>query len=339
VRILFASTQGGGHVGPLLPFARAAVAAGHEVLLAAPGAVAARTGLPLAPLAQAPDRAVRWAPVFTRNSPGLVYTVQELFIGLDARAALPGMQAAVAAFRPDLIVRETCEFASTVVAERHDIPVVQVGVHMDTTVDTGERLVSVAEPALRALGLRHVERLLEATVLTTVPPSLSADSPRLRRFRTQTPPRLARDLIYVSFGSETPHTPYFPRLYRETIAALPTDRPVVVALGRDPSALGAVPDHVRVEHWVDQDTVLPRAAAMVGHGGSGSTLAALAVGVPIAFRPLFVDGPDNARRVSAAGAGRVVEDDLAGTLARLDARAAERIGSEMAALPAPALPS
>ena len=71
---------------------------------------------------------------------------------------------------------------------------------------------------------------------------------------------------------------------------------------------------------------------MVGHGGSGSTLAALAAGVPVAFIPLFVDGHDNARRVDAAGAGRLIEGDLADTVARLDTAAARQIADEIAAL-------
>jgi UDP:flavonoid glycosyltransferase YjiC (YdhE family) len=327
MRILFASTPGAGHVGPLLPFARAALAAGHEVLLAAAGPAARNSELPVAPLAEAPGRAAAWAPVFTPDAPGLAHTLQELFIGLDARAALPGLTAAAGAFRPDLIVRETCEFASTVVAERLQVPLVQVGIHLDTTVDTGEALLAVAEPALRRLGLRAPERLLDAPVLTTVPPSLSPGSPRLRRFRTGTGPRAERELIYVSFGSEAPRTAHFPRVYRDTIAALP-ESPVLIALGRDPADLGPVPDHVRVERWVDQPAVLARASTMVGHGGSGSTLAALAAGVPIAFIPLFVDGPDNARRIAATGAGAIGLD-----LDQLDAGAAQAIADEMAALP------
>src|SRR5687768_3838776 len=99
MRILFASTPGAGHVGPLLPFARAAVAAGHELLLAAAGPAARSSGLPVAPLEEAPGRAAAWAPVFTADAPGLAHTVQELFIGLDARAALPGLAAAAEAFR------------------------------------------------------------------------------------------------------------------------------------------------------------------------------------------------------------------------------------------------
>jgi UDP:flavonoid glycosyltransferase YjiC (YdhE family) len=48
---------------------------------------------------------------------------------------------------------------------------------------------------------------------------------------------------------------------------------------------------------------MAHAGAMVGHGGSGSTLMAMAAGVPLAVVPLFVDQPYNARRVAALGAG------------------------------------
>lgn len=341
MRILFASTPGAGHVGPLLPFARAARAAGHEVRLAAAGSAAQRAGLPVLALREAPGRARAWAPVFTDDAPGVVHVVQELFIGIDAAAALPGMLAAVEAFAPDLIVRETCEFASAVAAERFAVPVVQVGIHLDTATDTSEALLAVAEPALRALGLREPARLLEPPVLTLVPPSLSTPSPRLRHFRSELPPPRERDLVYVSFGSETPRTPHFPRLYRAVVEALSTvDLEVLVALGRDPAELGPVPANVRAARWVDQAAALSRAAVVVGHGGSGTTLAALAAGAPLALLPLFVDGPDNALRVAAAGAGLVAPDvvQLAHAVQRLldDPRpraAAETIAREIAALP------
>ena len=52
---------------------------------------------------------------------------------------------------------------------------------------------------------------------------------------------------------------------------------------------------------------MPHAVAMVGHGGSGSTLTALAWGLPMVLLPLFADQPENARAVDAAGAGIVLE--------------------------------
>ena len=66
---------------------------------------------------------------------------------------------------------------------------------------------------------------------------------------------------------------------------------------------------MHVERWVPQDDVLAHAAAIVGHGGSGTTLGALAAGVPQVVVPLFADQPFNAERVAEAGAGLAVDND------------------------------
>ena len=58
------------------------------------------------------------------------------------------------------------------------------------------------------------------------------------------------------------------------------------------------------------------------HGGSGSTLGALAFGVPLVVIPLFADQPYNARRVHEVGAGIAVEpnrEDIPATIAPLRA--------------------
>ncbi len=345
MRILFATTRGAGHVGPLVPFAHACVRAGHDVVVAAPRAaepLIRRAGIGLVPLDDAPDRAAAWAPVFSRDeAPGAAYVIQELFIGLDARAALPGMLSAVEDWRPDLIVRETCEFASCVAAERFGVPLAQVGIHLDARTDADPQLLAMAGPALRALGLDDADAVGRTPVVTC---SAFGDVPeRVHRFRASNgiPASHPRDLVYVSFGSEAPESRLFPGLYRDTIEAL-ADFPVLLTIGdrRDPAELGPLPRRVRVERWVAQDEVMPRAAAVVGHGGSGSTLTALAAGVPLALVPLFVDGPENARRVAGAGAAIVVDDatQLANAVRELldDSSyvdAARRIADEIRALP------
>jgi hypothetical protein len=318
------------------------VLAGHDVIVAAPGAAESlirRAGLGFVPVEDAPDRAAAWAPVFARDeAPGAAYVIGELFIGLDARAALPGMLAAVEDWRPDLIVRETCEFASCVAAERFGVPLAQVGIHLDAHTDVSPQLLAIARPALERLGLKGD---LKAVPVVTC--SAFGDAPGVQRFRASNgiPASHPRDLVYVSFGSEAPESRHFPSLYRTAIDAL-ADFPVLVTIGdrRDPAELGPLPRRVRVERWVAQDEVMPRAAAVVGHGGSGSTLTALAAGVPLALVPLFVDGPDNARRVAQAGAAIVVEDptQLAHAVRELldDSSyvdAARRIADEIRALP------
>jgi MGT family glycosyltransferase len=117
-------------------------------------------------------------------------------------------------------------------------------------------------------------------------------------------------LVYLSFGTEAPTMDFFPGLYLEAIdalAKLPTRIFVTIGDARDPAELGPLPRSVHVEQWVTQAAVMPHAAAMVGHGGLGSTLTALTWGVPMAVVPLFADQGSNARRVAEAGAGVALE--------------------------------
>src|SRR5919108_710545 len=50
---------------------------------------------------------------------------------------------ALAGWRPDVVVRETCEFASAVAAERLDVPQAQIGIHLSSLVDADERLLAI----------------------------------------------------------------------------------------------------------------------------------------------------------------------------------------------------
>jgi UDP:flavonoid glycosyltransferase YjiC (YdhE family) len=365
MRLLFATTRGAGHVGPLIPFARAAAAAGHDVLFAGPGSArnaVQRAGFAFAEVGEPgrPEAERAWAPVWSNEtSPGMAVVVQDLFIGLHARLALPGMLDAAVRFRPDVIVRETLEFSSALVAERLAIPQVRVGVHLDSDTDADPRLLGVATPALDALrpelGLRpdpEATAIRESPVLTLAPASTSGTAPALR-FRDAAPapqaalPRwsdAAHPLVYASFGSEAAASHHFPGLYRRAalaLAELPVRTLLTIGDRRDPVELGPLPASVRVERWVPQAAVMAQASAMVGHGGSGSTLMGLAAGVPQALVPLFVDGPANARRVAELGAGLAVEpgsDRLAPAVGELltdpgHRAAAAAVAAEIRALP------
>jgi UDP:flavonoid glycosyltransferase YjiC (YdhE family) len=66
-----------------------------------------------------------------------------------------------------------------------------------------------------------------------------------------------------------------------------------------------VPDrpHTRVEQFIPHDAILPRAVAVVCHGGMGITQRALGRGVPVVVVPFGRDQLEVARRVEAASAG------------------------------------
>jgi MGT family glycosyltransferase len=113
-------------------------------------------------------------------------------------------------------------------------------------------------------------------------------------------------LVYLTLGTVVGtmgdlHSAY--RVALQAVAGLPIR--VLLTTGADlPSdALGTVPDNVHVEKFVPQDDILPLAAAVICHGGSGTVIGTLAAGVPMVVVPQFADQPTNAQRVQALGAG------------------------------------
>ena len=153
------------------------------------------------------------------------------------------MRAAIAAWRPDLIVRESMEFSS--VLEAGEIPVVRVGIHLDSRTDSTGWLEEIAAGALGV----EVERLRDGPLLTRSP----GEEDGVHRYRTDVPRRRAAELVYVTFGSEAAGSPHYPRVYREAAEAL-DGLPVLMTVGDrgDPAELGPLPRSVRVERWVSQ---------------------------------------------------------------------------------------
>jgi len=96
-------------------------------------------------------------------------------------------------------------------------------------------------------------------------------------------------------------------MYRAALDAL-AGEPIRVLMttgnGIDPGSLGPAPANARVEQWLPQGAVMPHTAVMVGHGGFGTTMAALAAGVPQVVVPLFAgDQFINADRLAEIGVG------------------------------------
>ena len=67
-----------------------------------------------------------------------------------------------------------------------------------------------------------------------------------------------------------------------------------------------LPPSILQADYVPFSAVFPRAAAVVHHGGIGTTAQALAAGVPQLVMPMSFDQPDNAERLRKLGVARVV---------------------------------
>jgi hypothetical protein len=247
--------------------------------------------------------------------------IVDLFGRLRGGAMLPGLLDLLAGWRPDVVIHEITEIAAVAAAERHGVPHVRLGIGLVMDQHWGLELLNRPLEELRArVGLRpdpEGARLAGSPYLTQAPRSLeqpTAGPDTAWRFRAPLGGGALPDwwpgnedpLVYVSFGTAVPEVGDFRSLCRATIDAV-ADMPIRVLLtvgnDHDPADLGPLPASVHVERWVPQADVMPHAAAMVGHGGSGSTLMAMAAGVPLAVVPFFADQPANARRIAELGAG------------------------------------
>jgi UDP:flavonoid glycosyltransferase YjiC (YdhE family) len=367
VRVLFASTRGTGHFTPLVPLIEAAVRGGHEVMVAGPpplGETVERAGYPFWEGAEPPEDELGplWGRVPTVSAEEAdAIVVGEIFAGLNVHAMLPSLEAACEEWQPDLLIREEAEFASAIAAERHRVPHARLGISLAAL---EELALEVAGARLDGLHSGIAERISSSPYLTTIPARLEdperTQPPVTHRFRdpaTGGPgERGGQPLVYVSFGSIAGTMPIAGALYAavfEAAAELPAR--VLLTLGQrdaDIEALGPPPPNLQVEAWVNPAEVLAQASVAVSHGGFGTTLGAVAAGVPLVVVPLFGDQPDNARRVEAVGAGVVVWPEGADESMRsgLDpgalrdavasvledpayARVASELAAEMAALP------
>ena len=324
MRVLFASTRGVGHFNPMVPFVESALRGGHDVMVAGPPALAPTiepTGYPFWEGEDPPadELGAVWGrvPQVPPEEANQI-VIGEIFAGLNVRAMLPALRAAVAEWKPDLVFREQSEFASPIAADEAGVPHARLGIS-PTALDRD--FLELARPAISEQRDGIADRIWESPYLTLFPAALDDPEaglpPDVRRFRDPAEPAGDQPLpdwweddslplVYISFGTVVGGTPMATDLYGAALAAC-ADLParVLMTVGRelDMDALGALPPNVHVERFVPQADVFGHAGLVVTHGGSGTTLGALSAGLPLVVVPLFADQPDNARRVEAVGAG------------------------------------
>ncbi|HEX3539163.1 MAG TPA: glycosyltransferase [Acidimicrobiales bacterium] len=334
--MLFSCLPGFGHFNPMMPLAQAASEAGHEVAFATaerfcrrviePAGVAA-FGAGLSP----PDVEAR-----TRRLPEMASIddndVWAFGAHMFARVAAAGKVADLASiideWRPQLVVHDAIDFAAPLAARRAGLRSVAHSfgaLQPDSFWALAGELVS---PLWHEWNVAPgpFGSVFDYLYLDICPPSFQADNasgiPVLRPLRPvpydlsgaaelpswvgALPPR---PTVYVTMGTIFNDTPGVFEAFATALADSDVNVVITVGLDRDPAELGSLPANVHVERWIPQSLLFARCHAVVCHGGSGTTLAALGHGLPLLLLPQGANQFWNAERCVALGAGLSVDLD------------------------------
>ena len=372
MRILFTCYPGFGHLHPMLPLARAALRAGHDVAIA--------TGPDLAPRAasygfdawpvglssgETVERYLARHPDSNDLPPAerLRKVAPLMFVDIAARSRVEELRERARGWGAELVVHDQSEFAGPIVARSLDIPTV---VHSWGPMMPAE-LLDLIEPAFESLAAEHgvdgLSGVLEGSVYVDIcPPGLQLpggpDWKRIQPLRHEDPqpapgeelPAAAvglpyEDTVYVTLGTVMNKQPGLFEAVLAALAGVAVNAIVTVGPDVDPGRLGPQPEHVLVERYISQALVLPRCRAIVAHAGAGTMLGALAHGMPQVLLPHGAEQHLNAEACRRAGAALVVGPDEIGAeairaaLARVLAEpafaaAAQRLRGEIEAMPA-----
>lgn len=373
LRVLFSCVGGDGHFHPLVPLARAFADNGHEVAFASAPSQRERAesagflfhAAGIEPGERHARAGARHAEIFTLppdERRAFIYPL--LFGSIDAPAKLDELRSIVETWTPDLVVHDSCDLAAPLVAAERELPSVHHSFGRMVPPAIIAAAGPVTEPMWRTAGLAPdpYAGMFRGIYVDIAPPSFQTETVpagvRVERLRSasldapsteRAPDWLAhlpeQPTVYVTLGTVHNELSVF-RLLLEAFADV--DCNVIATVGRhkDPAELGPIPDNARVERYISQALVLPHAAVVATHGGSGSTLAALAHGLPILFVPQAADQFENAAQVQALGAGlQLVPDELTVPAARSALESllseasyqerAQQIAAEIAAMPDP----
>lgn len=264
-----------------------------------------------------------------RGAAVLKFLWEEFIVPLG-QAMLPGVEAAIERFAPDVLVADQQAIAGPVAARRAGVP-------WATSASTPAELLRplAAMPKVEAwieslmtdfqvmsgfaetVDLRFSDRLV--LVFTTA--ALVGDVARFPGHWVFAGPALAgrpdrgdfpwdwldagRRKVLVSLGTlNGPAGERFYRVAMETLADLGDDLQAIVVA--PPGTIEDPPPHVLVTGHVPQLALLPHLDAVVSHGGHNTVSETLAHGLPLVVCPIRDDQPIIAGQVVEAGAGERV---------------------------------
>ena len=359
-----------GHYRPMLPLARTLAEAGHDVAFAsgepvagdaeAEGFTAFRVGLArdsVEPVA----RRVRDLAASLPPSQVRTFVFTELFVRVELEPRANDLLNVIEEWAPHVVVHDVAEFAAPLVATMAGIPYAEhsYGPAIQNPVIRAAGEAAAPFWGSRGLTEHPLAGFYRYLYLDVCPPSLQVPEEvtgavqGIRTVEIGPPAQLPwleglrdRPIVYITLGTVYNREL---RVFRALLDGLRDEAlNIVVTVGtqNDPAMLGRQPSNIHVHRHIPQELLLPHCAAVVTHGGAGSTLGALAFGLPLLIVPQGADHFYNAERVVAAGAGvQLTADRLSADSARDAVRtllhddtfhgAAHRIMNELDAMPDP----
>jgi UDP:flavonoid glycosyltransferase YjiC (YdhE family) len=374
MRVLVTSPAAYGHIHPMIPMARALLERGNEVLWAVPTdgvALVERAGIPVAVAGASgltdPVSIQKQYPELNELGPTEVGDVMfgKIFGATVAPSMLADLGPLAKEWKPDLVLADAGEFAAHIVAAELGIPSVTKGFG---PILPERRMTNAAGDVAalwqsRGLDPRPYAGCYETLYLDVYPPEMSlepaAHIPRRQLLRPvsdeggRDPSESVRlpdgppgsPLLYVTMGTVF-NDPQPLRVALAALAAVGARALATVGPKADPAVVGPQPASMQVERYVPQALVLPRCDAVICHGGSGTMLASLTLGLPVLCLPQGADQFLNARALAASGAGisllphEATVDAVAEATARIledpsYRESAIRVSESIASMPSP----
>ncbi|MFJ4788653.1 glycosyltransferase [Streptomyces sp. NPDC088794] len=323
MKALFTTFPAYGHLLPMLPLARAAVAAGDEVVVVAAEELHA-TADDLTMRALGPS----FSELPAAHVDALDRTVA-LFTTARADLAFDELCETVRYERPDVIVAEMRDYVAPLVAQRLGIPWVTF-VHspaagVDAVLEAG--LASAAEQHQLPVPVRTAtvelwpawleSEQIPAHQETALP--MAADA-----YNTSTVvdiPAFAgtRPVVLVTLGTVVEDIALLNAAVRGVLDA-GADALVTTGLTLGPEGIEGDSDRIRAVRFAPIGQLLDRVQAVVTTGGPGTALAALSRGLPLAFLPSDANHQGNANHPRIASYTGIANHQLvASAVAGFDA--------------------
>ncbi|WP_281561647.1 glycosyltransferase [Thalassomonas sp. RHCl1] len=334
MKILCSSIPALGHYHPMLPTVKALAAAGHEILFAiAPGfhgeingdgfkAVAA--GMDMDDLIAAADEPMPNQEVLRPDQ-----KAARMFSQIAPRAMLKPLMEVAQEWQADVLLHEEGEYAAPLAGHLLGLPNVAVGwpspmraafqlERLENALNEFWLESGVTPPAnggvFKTLYLDPCPPMLQTPFGLSLETAFSIQPAVPEKLEPSAAPAWLSAMpdgpvVHVTFGTVATYNTA-PDIYLDIINGLAgkgVNLVITVGENLDPAALGSHGENVHIERYIPHEQLLPHCDAVVCHGGCGSTVSALAHGLPLIVIPRGgAVQMRNAQACERTGAGRMI---------------------------------